>query len=253
MSRATDRAGGAEAGTAVITGAARRLGTAMALELASRGWDLVLHYRTSGTAAEELAESIREQGRKAWTLGADLSDPLACRTLIESAREVAGSLHALINNASIFPKSTLRDFEPESLIQNVQIHGVAPALLAREFAELPEARHIINMVDSKVTGPDDEHFAYHLSKRMLHSLTTILARELAPQIAVNAIAPGAILAADGDSASKFTALANTVPMKRTGDPADIAQAAAFLLESRFMTGQTLFVDGGRHLEGRLYG
>lgn len=239
--------------TVLITGASKRLGAAMALELGQRGWDVVVHYGSSAAEARELVAELRESGRGAWCLSADLSRPEECRTLLPRARELAGPVHALINNASVFPKSTLMEFEPDELHANIQLHGIAPLLLARSLAEDPAALHVLNLLDSKITGPDDEHVAYHLSKRLLASLTSLLARELAPGIAVNAIAPGAMLPASGDSAEQFAKLANSVPLRRTGEPGDVAQAAAFLLDSRFITGQTLFVDGGRHLNGRLYG
>ncbi|MFT7668494.1 MAG: pteridine reductase [Planctomycetota bacterium] len=238
---------------ALITGGARRLGAAMARTLADHGWDIVIHHRSSAKEAESLAEELRGLGRRAWTIEADLSSPGECKELVPRAVELAGSLSALVNNASIFPCSHFTNFEAQAVHDNVQLHAIAPALLAREFAKLASARHVLNMLDSKITGPDDEHFAYHLSKQLLASLTSIMARELAPQIAVNALAPGAMLPAAGVADQKFADLANTVPMKKTGTPADIASAAVFLLGSQFITGQVLFVDGGRHLEGQIYG
>jgi len=244
-------------GTVLITGAARRLGAAMARGLAAEGWDVVLHHRRSGAEAEALAEELRGLGRRAWTLAADLARPEDCEALVPRAVELAGPLSALVNNASIFPASQLADFSAEGLADCVQLHAVAPAILARAFAGGPfpsEAgtRHVLNLLDSKITGPDDEHLAYHLSKRMLASLTRVLARQLAPRVAVNAVAPGAMLPAVGAGGADFDSLAATIPLQRTGRPADVAAAAAFLLGSTFITGQTLFVDGGRHLEGRQY-
>ncbi len=253
LSAMNSRSEAPPAGIVLITGAARRLGAAMALELGRRGWDVVLHYRSSAEAAEALADQLRALGRRAWTIPSDLADPAACEELVPRALELTGSLNALINNASIFPRSTLLEFEPTDLIESVQIHGIAPSLLARAFARCPEARQILNITDSKTTGPDDEHFAYHLSKRMLASLTSLMARQLAPAIAVNAIAPGAMLPAEGDDATYFASLAESIPLQKTGSPEDVARAAAFLLESEFITGQVLYIDGGRHLEGCLYG
>ena len=130
---------------------------------------------------------------------------------------------------------------------------MAPLLLARAFSELPEARQILNLLDSKISGPDEEHLAYHLSKRMLADLTRSMALTFAPRIAVNGLAPGAVLPADGKSLEQFAALAQEIPMRRTGTPEDISAAALFLLTSEFVTGQIMFVDGGRHLHGKLYG
>ncbi len=240
-------------GRVLITGAARRLGAAMATALADAGWDVVLHYRRSAAEAEELAHEIEARGRRAWCLDADLAEVDHCRGLVPRAAEAAGGLEALINNASIFPASTLEDFEPEELFGNVQVHAVAPALLGRALYLRPEARHLVNLLDSKITGPDPEHLPYHLSKRMLADLTRVMARSFAPRLAVNAIAPGAMLPATGGDPSEFAALADTVPLGRTGRPEDVARAARYILESDFVTGQVLFVDGGRHMEGDLYG
>ena len=225
----------------------------MAMELADAGWDVVLHYRRSAAEAEELAHQIESRGRKAWCVDADLAEVEHCRDLVPRAAEAAGGLEALINNASIFPASTLDDFEPEELFDNVQLHAVAPALLGRALYLRPEARHLVNLLDSKITGPDPEHLPYHLSKRMLADLTRVMARSFAPRVAVNAIAPGAMLPATGGDPSEFAALADTVPLGRTGRPEDVARAARYILESDFVTGQVLFVDGGRHMEGDLYG
>ena len=225
----------------------------MGLELARAGWDVVVHYRHSQAPAEELCEQIRSLDRRAWALAADLSDPEQCSSLIGRAAELAGGLEALICNASIFPNSTVFDATAADIQQSVQVHAVAPLLLAQALWQREEARHIVHMLDSKITGPDIEHVAYHLSKRMLWDLTRMLARAFAPRIAVNAIAPGPILpAVDGDPA-RFAGLASSVPLKTTGQPGDITQAVLYLLGSEYVTGQTLFVDGGRHLEGNLYG
>ncbi|MFT7484895.1 MAG: pteridine reductase, partial [Candidatus Paceibacteria bacterium] len=156
-------------------------------------------------------------------------------------------------NASIFPDSTIFDVTAKDIQDCVQLHVTAPTLLGQAMWKQEEARQIVHMLDSKVTGPDDEHHAYHLSKRMLGDLTRVMARAFAPRIAVNAIAPGPVLPAVHSDPSRFAALASSVPMQTTGQPTDVAAAARYLLDSSFVTGQTLYVDGGRHLEGNLYG
>jgi pteridine reductase len=240
-------------GTVLITGGARRLGAALARELGKAGWDVVVHYKSSREPAEELVQELKDMGRRAWAVRADLSDPESCAPLIETAANLSGGLEALVCNASIFDASTLFDLSAKDIQDNVQIHATGPLLLARRFSELPSARQILNLLDSKITGPDDEHFAYHLSKRMLADLTRSMAVALAPRVAVNGVAPGAVLPAPGKSQEEFDALAQDVPMKRTGSPGDITTAALYLLTSEFVTGQVLFVDGGRHLQGNLYG
>jgi pteridine reductase len=240
-------------GTVLITGGARRLGAAIARKLGAAGWDVVVHYRSSQAPAEQLVQELKSGGAQAWAVSGDLSDPKSCSALVDSAVETSGGLDALVCNASIFDSSTLFDLKAEDIQENVQMHAVAPLLLARRFAELPTARHVLNLLDSKITGPDDEHFAYHLSKRMLADLTRSMAVALAPGVAVNGVAPGAVLPAPGKSQAEFDALAQGVPLERTGTPEDIASAAHYLLTSEFVTGQVLFVDGGRHLQGNLYG
>lgn len=240
-------------GTVLITGAAKRLGAAMALGLGREGWKVIIHYRNSRQAAEEVVQQLRGQGASAWALQADLEDERACSQLIPRAIELAGPIHALINNASSFTASNLEDVTATTIGSNVQLNAVAPMLLARALCQQPEARRVINLLDSKITGPDDEHLAYHLSKRMLSDLTQLMARSFAPKVTVNAIAPGAILPAAGDSQTQFQELATSVPLQQTGTPEDILRAAKYLLDADFVTGQTLFVDGGRHMQGNLYG
>jgi pteridine reductase len=243
----------ASPGTVLITGGAQRLGAAMGMELARAGWDVVVHYRHSQVPAEELCEQIRGLDRQAWAVAADLADPEQCSSLIGRAVELAGGLEALICNASIFPSSTVFNVTAADIQQNVQVHAIAPLQLAQALWQRPEARHIVHMLDSKVTGPDREHVGYHLSKRMLSDLTRMLAQAFAPRIAVNAIAPGAILPAIDSDPARFAALASEIPLQTTGQARDITQAALYLLSSQYVTGQTLYVDGGRHMEGDLYG
>ena len=237
----------------LITGAAKRLGAAMALGLAADGWDVVVHYRSSESAALETAERVRELGRRAWTIQADLEDAEVARALVGRTRELAGGVHALINNASIFPGDSLQTLDPALLERNIALHAIAPTLLTRALAEDENARHVIHILDSRITGPDPEHLSYHLSKRMLFSLTRAMAVEWAPRLCVNAIAPGAVLAPTGGDEAALLEVAKDTPLQRAGTPDCVADAARSLLASRSITGQVLFVDCGRHLRGSLYG
>jgi len=239
--------------TALITGAAKRLGRAMALALGAEGANVVVHYGRSAGAAAETAGQIHAAGAKAWALQADLSDPAAAAGLFARAVELAGPVDILINNASIFPAGSVLTVTPEEITRNLDLHAVAPLLLSRAMADQQRPGHIVNMLDSRVGDYDRHHAAYHLSKRMLHTLTRMLALELAPRIAVNAVAPGLILPPPGEDADFLQRLAHTNPLDRHGGPADITDAALYLLRSRFVTGQVLFVDGGRHMKGSVYG
>jgi NAD(P)-dependent dehydrogenase (short-subunit alcohol dehydrogenase family) len=179
--------------TALITGARKRLGRATALALASEGVNIVVHHRDSGEDVSEVVEEIRRRGAQAWTAAADLEKPAEYETLIERARAAAGSLDILINNASIFPPGTLEEMSFDELVRNARINAWVPFVLSRDFARLVGRGKIVNMLDSRITGYDRLHTAYLLSKHLLAQLTRMTAREFAPAITVNAVAPGLIL------------------------------------------------------------
>ncbi len=238
--------------TALITGAARRLGRAISVTLAARGYGVVLHYNRSATEAEALAAELRTTGAQAWTVQADLEDAESARSLMEEAAAVAGPVDILINSASIFTPSGLDDFSEADLMANVRVNALAPALIARAFAAQKRNGCIVNLLDSRVCDYDTAHVAYHLSKRMLAALTSMMAVEYAPAIRVNAVAPGLILPPEGQDEAYLVALASSNPLNTHGAPEDIARAVCFLIDSGFVTGQTLYVDGGRHLRGKFY-
>ena len=238
---------------ALVTGAAIRLGRAVAEALASEGVHIVLHYRGS-PAANEAAERIREAGVQCWTVQADLSDPKAAGALLPLAAQLCGHpIDILINSAAIFEPSKVLEFTPEDLERNVRVNVLAPLLLARAFAAQQRQGQIINFLDTRIVEYDRLHAAYHLSKRMLFSITRMLALELAPTIRVNAVAPGLILPPPGRDEAYFEGLARGVPLRRHGGAEDIVRTVLFLLESGFITGQVIYVDGGQHLVGSLYG
>jgi len=233
--------------TALVTGGARRLGRATARALASEGANVIVHYGRSEAEAEELAAELREGGREAWTLQADLERPEEVETLIPRALEQAGGLQILVNNASIFPPGSLAEANLGSLMRNVQVNAWAPFQLGRSFAEHARRGTIVNFLDTRVAGYDWKHVEYILSKKMLATLTEMTAVQFAPDITVNAVAPGLILPPPGKDESYLEALKDTVPLKRHGDAEDIADAVLFLVKSDYVTGQVIYVDGGRHL------
>jgi pteridine reductase len=238
---------------ALITGAARRIGKAIALALAQLGINIVIHYNKSEKEARLLATELKKTGVNSWLMQADLCHMAESQSLIERALEVSGSLQILINNASIFLSSKLNNFTIDQLEQNLRINAYTPLLLSRIFAQNTDRGNIINFLDTKVTVYDKQHAAYHLSKRMLFTLTRMMALEYAPQIRVNAVAPGLILTPQGEDESymKKAALAN--PLLKHGSLPDIIEAVLFLLKSDFITGQVLFIDGGYHMKGSMYG
>ncbi|NBB94693.1 MAG: SDR family oxidoreductase [Planctomycetes bacterium] len=239
--------------TALITGAAKRLGRATALALAENGAAVIVHYNHSGPQATELAERIRRDGRSAWTIQGDLADTGRCLDIVAEAIDLAGGIDILINNASIFPADRITETRPADIERCVAVHATAPLLLSRTFARHAARGHIVNFLDAKMHEYDDAHASYHLSKRMLLTLTRMLAVELAPDIAVNAVAPGLVLPPEGKDESYLDTLADTNPLHTHGSADDIAHAVHYLLTSRFVTGQVMYVDGGRHMKGHTYG
>jgi pteridine reductase len=239
--------------TALVTGAAQRLGRATALALAGAGADVIVHYHTHAAEAQSLADEIQALGRRAWTIQADLREASQAESLMAQGLHLAGAVDLLINNASIFPSDTVLDLSPETLADAVAVHATAPLILSRRLAAQGRGGAIVNFLDSRVEDYDPTHASYHLSKRMLLALTRMLAVELAPRIAVNAVAPGLILPPEGQDDSYLEKLAHTNPLQRYGSPRDITDAVLFLLRSEFITGQVIFVDGGRHLKGKTHG
>jgi NAD(P)-dependent dehydrogenase (short-subunit alcohol dehydrogenase family) len=236
-----------EGKNALVTGAAKRVGRAISLALAREGANVAVHYSSSEKEATKLVAEIEKLGARAVALRADLSDQSELERLVERASEALGTIEILVNNASIFPSDTLETVELEGLERNLEINAWAPLALTRAFAAQTERGHVVNLLDSRVSGFDRTHVSYILSKHVLTALTRLSALELAPGIAVNGIAPGLILPPAGKDEEYVDRLAQTVPLKRRGAPADIAGAAIYLVTSEFVTGETIYVDGGRHL------
>lgn len=234
--------------TALVTGAGKRIGRAIALSLAEEGVDVVVHYNRSGKDARDLAGELQSRGVRAWHLKADLGNPEEYSTLMERSVKAAGSIDILVNNASIFPASTLSSVTFEDLTESMRVNAWVPFSLSRDFFTLCGKGDIINILDTRVDGYDWNHVAYILSKRALSLLTRMTAAEYAPAVRVNAVSPGLILPPPGEESSYLSDLTHTVPLKRHGDPEDIASAAVFLLKNDFLTGAVIPVDGGRHLK-----
>jgi pteridine reductase len=237
----------------MVTGSGRRIGRAIALGLAECGADIVLHYHTSADPTLRLAQEIGLHHVKTWRVQGDLADPKQAGEFFGRARRVAGPIDILINSASIFPADTLAEVTADSIGLNAQINAIAPLTLSRDLAAQGLAGDIINLLDVRVVDYDPNHMSYHLSKRMLHTLTKIMAMEFAPKVKVNAVAPGLVLPPEGKDESYLAGLAHTNPLQRYGTPDDVVDAVLFLLSSTFVTGQVIYVDGGRHLKGAFYG
>ena len=238
--------------TVLVTGGAKRLGAALAEGAAAAGAHVIIHCHHSRDEAEKLAGVIIDARGDASVIEADLADSAMADSLVGRAIALAGPIDILINNASIFHEDSFMEMEPESVHKNMNINAVAPMLIARRFAEQHRKGVIINLLDTMVMDYDKHHVSYHLSKRMLHTLTRIMAVEFAPNIRVNAIAPGLILPPPGKDMDYLESLVQSNPLHKHGNASDIVDAALYLLRASFVTGQTLFVDGGRHLRGSMY-
>lgn len=233
--------------TALVTGGAKRLGRATCLALADAGASVVVHYRSSSCEANQLVEQLKAMGVGAWAAQADLGNQDELESLVKDAMALAGRLDILINNASIFPSGDFGSLTCDQLRENTDINAWAPFVLGREFAGRTETGHIINFLDTRVSSYDWSHVAYHASKYLLALFTRMMAIRFAPGISVNAIAPGLILPPEGKDQDYLESLKDTTLLKRVGNPGEVTKAVLFLLTSDFITGQVIYVDGGRHM------
>lgn len=243
--------------TALVTGAGRRLGRAMALHLAARGHDVAVHYAGSADAAAEVVAEIRAMGRRAEAFQADLLDEDATQSLIPRAVAALGQLSVLVNNASVFEYDTLETATREGWDRHIGSNLRAPFVLTQFFAaQAPDLADdgeplasglVVNMIDQRVRKLTPEFMTYTLSKLGLWTLTQTAAQALAPRIRVNAIGPGPTLIGERQSQAHFDGQrANTV-LGRGANPSDIVAALDYFLNAPAVTGQLLCVDGGQHL------
>jgi NAD(P)-dependent dehydrogenase (short-subunit alcohol dehydrogenase family) len=239
---------------ALITGG-KRIGSVVATELARRGADVALVYRSSRTEAEETANAVRGLGRRAAVLQADLSEPDAAERLVDATVAGLGRLDILVNMASLYRPRPLDELTIDDWDDQMAIDLRAAWLCAR--AAVPHMRRVrggrIVSLSDWVARSGRPRYAgyltYYVAKAGVIALTEALALELAPdQILVNAIAPGPILAPDGTSPEEAAAVESATPLGRWGGPQEIAKAVAFLIDSDFVTGETIRIDGGRHVK-----
>ena len=237
-------------GAALITGAGRRIGRALALAMAKAGYDIAIHHLHSEDDARSLAAEIAALGRRAEPLKADLANDAQAHGLVAEARKVLGPVTLLINNASIFEDDRIETFDSQTWRRHMEINLHAPLTLSQAFAaDLPQDRSglIINLLDQRVWNPNPQFFSYSLSKAALWSATRTLAQALAPRIRVNGIGPGPTLPSIHQTADAFQAEAANVPLRHRADPSEIVAAALYLIDAPSVTGQMIAVDGGQHL------
>ena len=236
---------------ALVTGAARRIGGAIALRLASEGYGLVLHSsRRSAPEAEALAADIRAKGGRAAVVTADLSDAGDVAGLVDQARAALGPLSLLVNNASLYESDVPSAFNAAFFDRLMAVNLRAPLQLASDFAQaLPVGARgaIINIIDQKVWRLNPRYFSYTLSKSAFWTATQTMAQAYAPHIRVNAVGPGPVLPNHVEGVEGFEKEAAAVLLGSSVDPQEIADAVIYLVHARSVTGQMIAVDAGQHL------
>lgn len=233
--------------TALVTGAAHRVGRAIALGLAEQGADIVLHFHSSGALGESTADEVRSRGVSVALVSGDLAaDPAA---VLDGAGDL-GPVRVLVNNAAVFGEDRLGDVSRSEWDHTMAVNLVAPVFLTQEFARrLPAdlSGVVVNITDWRTLRPYRDHFSYTVAKGGLDTFTRAAAEALAPQIRVNAVALGAILPPPGKDAAHLKALARDIPMARPGGTDPVVQAVLALLGNDYITGEIVRVDGGAHL------
>jgi NAD(P)-dependent dehydrogenase (short-subunit alcohol dehydrogenase family) len=245
---------------ALVTGAGRRLGAAMALYLAKRGYDVAVHYATSKTDAEDVCALARKAGVQAAAVQADLLDEAAMAGLVPDAgAALGGPLTVLVNNASIFEYDSLASATKASWDRHIGSNLRAPFVLTQGFAAQVPAMAggeplatglVVNMIDQRVLKLTPEFMTYTLAKMGLWALTQTAAQALAPNVRVNAIGPGPTLQGVRQSAGHFAEQQRATVLGRGADASDITAALGYLLDAPAVTGQLIYVDSGQHLAWR---
>ncbi len=236
--------------TALVTGSAKRLGRAIAEDLAAHGYAVALHANGSLAEAEAVAADLRAQGKKAVALKADLGNIFETADLIGQAEAELGPIGVLVNNASVFEDDTALAFDAETFGRHFDLHVRAPAILSASLVQaLPEDRSglIINIIDQRVLALKPTFFSYTLSKGTLWTATQTMAQAYAPRVRVNAIGPGPTLISERQRPADFQAQVDSLPLKRGPSLTEFGRTIRFLFDTPSITGQMIALDGGQHL------
>jgi len=239
---------------ALVTGGAKRIGRVIALALAQRGWDIVVHYGQSHDDAASTVRDIEGLGGRAIVMQCDLSDENAVKSLLSRSSVAFGAgaapISCVVNNASLFEYDTVADFSVAGLDAHMHINLAAPILLAQALhAITPDGSQavVVNLLDQKLFNLNPDFLSYTLSKAALQTATTMLAQTLAPKVRVVGVAPGITMVSGDQTEAGFAAAHTVTPLGRSSTPEDIANAVCFVAEASAITGTTLVVDGGQHL------
>jgi len=236
--------------TVLITGAARRIGRAIALDMAAHGWRVGIHYRRSEEEAEHLTKEIRAAGGTAAALPCNLAEVADVQSLVPRCAEALGPPTCLINNASEFFLDAITSLTSEGWDTHLDINLKAPVFLAQSlFLNLPDNAegNVINIIDQRVWRLTPDFFSYTISKAGLWTATQTLAQAMAPRVRVNAIGPGPVLKSVHQTEEEFEREKESTLLKRGPTPEEIAAAVRFILEAPSMTGQMIALDAGQHL------
>ena len=245
--------------TVLVTGAARRLGREIALDLARHGFDVAIHYRRSAADAEATVAQAHALGARAWAFCADLSQEAACRALVPAVVAQCGRLDAVVNNASAFEYDNAASFSYAAMDAHWRANTAPAIVLAQALhrhiedgatAGASTTGCVVNLLDQKLWNPNPDYLSYTLSKAALGAATTLLAQALAPRLRVCGVAPGVTLLSGAMTPAEFAGAHASTPLARSSQPEDIARAVRFLIESPAITGTTLLVDGGQHLQAQ---
>jgi NAD(P)-dependent dehydrogenase (short-subunit alcohol dehydrogenase family) len=235
---------------ALVTGAGRRIGRAIAIGLAEDGWDVAVHFRRSKKDAETLAGELSARGVKAAAFGCNLEDAEALKELLPECGRRLGPVGCLVNNAAMFEYDSIENLDESRWEQHMNVNLRAPLLLARDFSkQLPEGvvGCVVNMLDQKVFNLNPDFLSYTIAKIGLEGVTRVLAMALAPRVRVCGIAPGITLVSGEQNEEGFERAHRFAPLGRSSDMEDVVNAVRFVVNAKSLTGETIVVDGGQHL------
>ncbi|MBB4172155.1 MULTISPECIES: SDR family oxidoreductase [unclassified Rhizobium] len=236
--------------TALVTGAAKRIGRAIVEDLAANGFSVAIHASRSIEAAENFAAELRQSGSRAFAVQADLEKIDETSDLIRKVSETLGPIDLLVNNASVFHEDSVRHIDAKAWDEHFAVHVRAPSILSANFAaQLPERADglIINIIDQRVWALRPSFYSYTLSKSALWTATQTTAQALAPRIRVNAIGPGPSMPSERQSQEDFQAQVSALILKRGPKLEEFGKTIRFLYETPSITGQMIALDGGQHL------
>lgn len=233
----------------LITGGAKRLGKMMAQSLSEEGFEIVLHYNSSEEEALKTKKEV-EKFSKCHLIKKDLSKDY--ENLVKEAKNLCQNLEILINNASIFPEEKILEVKEENFLKTIKLNSFVPLALSIQWRKEIGKGLIINIIDARVHQYDFTHFTYGLSKKILYEITKHLALSFSPEIRVNGIAPGIFLPPEGKDEKYLENILKLIPIKRKGEKEELKKTLKFLIENEYLTGQIIYLDGGRHLGKTLY-